>query len=172
MTRNDSNINAILQCKETREEGFTLVELLVVIIIIAILATIAIPTFLSQREKANDSAAYTLVRNALTAVQSTFVDSHDYRTLTVSELTTLEPSIDWVVADANLVGVSPPMIGAVSAEARDNQVAVYGQAADVVDIATRSASGNRFGIQVDAVDLSQTGYVKVKVIDGSSSIGW
>ncbi|MFN2588107.1 MAG: prepilin-type N-terminal cleavage/methylation domain-containing protein, partial [Actinomycetota bacterium] len=53
---------------EEREGGFTLIELLVVIIIIAILAAIAIPVFLKQREKGWKSQAESAVKNAATAV--------------------------------------------------------------------------------------------------------
>ena len=56
-----------------QQSGFTLIELLVVIIIIAILAGIAIPTYLGQREKAQDAAAVSLVRNALTVVESAHI---------------------------------------------------------------------------------------------------
>ena len=56
--------------KENREGGFTLIELLVVIIIIAILAAIAIPVFLRQREKGWRAQMQSALKNAATAEES------------------------------------------------------------------------------------------------------
>lgn len=61
-----------------REEGFTLIELLVVIIIIGILAAIAIPTFLNQREKGWDASAKSALKSAAIAQESFFTSNNAY----------------------------------------------------------------------------------------------
>jgi type IV pilus assembly protein PilA len=61
--------------QEENEEGFTLIELLVVIIIIGILAAIAIPVFLSQRQKGYDAGIKSDLRNMATAEESYLTDN-------------------------------------------------------------------------------------------------
>jgi type IV pilus assembly protein PilA len=102
----------LTKLKEEREEGFTLIELLVVIIIIGILAAIAIPVFLSQRQKGYDAGVKSDLRNLATAEESYLTDNNAY-TDTVATLTAqdgFKPSSDGDYATggsaANLTVVS------------------------------------------------------------------
>src|SRR5271169_4728343 len=77
------------------QAGFTLIELLVVILIIGILAAIAIPAFLSQTSKANDSAAKTQVGTMQTTME-TYAAEHSgsYEGATLAELQKIEPTLN------------------------------------------------------------------------------
>jgi prepilin-type N-terminal cleavage/methylation domain-containing protein len=68
------------------DKGFTLIELMVVVLIIAILLAIAIPTFLGAQNKAKDRSAQSSVRNALTNAKTIFADTGKYSDVNIDKL--------------------------------------------------------------------------------------
>ena len=94
-------LHSLRQRFDREDEGFTLIELMVVVLIIAILLAIAIPTFLGARGQANSRAGQSSLRNALTAEQTYYTNNQAFDDTTGSpSISTIEPNLKWQPASA------------------------------------------------------------------------
>lgn len=124
-----------LAAAQAREEGFTLIELMVVVLIIAVLLAIAIPTFLGAQSKAKDRSAQSSARNAVTAANTIYADSGAFTAATVTELALVEPSLTYAATSAT--PSTGPKIVSVDSDA------------DTVWMAAKSETGTCFYIRDD-----------------------
>ena len=129
------------------EDGFTLIELMVVVLIIAILIAIAIPTFLGARQRAQDRASQSDLRNALTAEKTVYTDTQAYDATTAT-MQGVEASLNWNGADttktAMNVHIGNSSVGTADMVCIDEK-SKSGKTFSIADIAAGPKAGTYFG---------------------------
>ena len=123
---------------DDKHGGFTLIELMVVVMIIAILVGIAIPAFLGARKRAQDTAVKSNLRNALGTAQTIFTDNQAYLATgaMVTSLGTEEPSLTFQLNNAASTAAKQISV--------ETGTATGGSGTDQIVLASKSGSGKCF----------------------------
>jgi type IV pilus assembly protein PilA len=126
------------QTSRRGEAGFTLIEMMVVLLVVGILIAITIPMFLGARTRAQDRSAESSLRNALTAAKAEYVQTGSYAAVDDPALNAAEPSISFIPQSDESTG---PKV-----------VSVHPVSSTVWVAVALSDSGTCFGIKDDLSD--------------------
>lgn len=138
-----------IQNRLRKDEGFTLIELMVVVLIIAILIAIAIPTFLGARERAQDRAAQSDLRNALLAAEVFYVDNESYDVAAATDLSDIEPELSF---DLTVGNASTSTIGVLDA-ATEILFVRESESGTFFCIAKNESTGTTYGSGADVLSV-------------------
>lgn len=94
-----ARLRAVREESTTRDSGFTLIEMLVVVVIIGILASISVPLYLNYRKGAENKAAESDVRGAIAAVEAYYTENNN--TYPASRNGTAGNNLVWTVGTVN-----------------------------------------------------------------------
>ncbi len=154
-------LNAIKQRLDREDEGFTLIELMVVVLIIAILLAIAIPTFLGARNSANARAAQSDLRNGLTAEQTQWTNGQSFST-DQTTMSGIESALYWTTAAPALTNAHTVSVSTGDTDTAGN--------AQLVMLGAFSKDGNCYYLlQSNDPVHSFTGYSAVKQVTNADS---
>lgn len=127
------------------DRGFTLIELMIVVLIVAILIAIAIPTFLGQRKEAEDSAAKSNLRNALTTEKALYTGGLQAFTDDLDLLSSVEPSLFNVTGASPAVNTFDPVVVTIDALGETVCIVAATPRGEYLAIWENEASGTQYG---------------------------
>ena len=150
--------SALASRRASGDRGFTLIEVMVVVLVIGILLAVGVPTYLGARERAQDQAARSTLRAGQTTAAVVYVDNGTYRDANVRNLRAAEPGFIWR--------------GSNSASRDQDEISVAATRDGTEwGAATRSDSGECFFIRLRSDGSTLYGNSSSRPCTGSSALG-